>query len=156
MCAQSKCVLHLPQAAAGALCCVVCRCVFMRVSSWWRAVSERCVYAGGNCDPSLDGVVTQVPACSLVQSSLLTYLSFMAGGSGKSLQISPAWKKSGSAFTHFEKHAFELERKKYPAAAGDVLAAHNSINENVALIKLADWKLNQEWKDVYQSRSLFE
>lgn len=68
------------------------RCVFMRVSSWWRAVSVHGVYAGGNRDPSLDGLVTQVPEHSLAQSSLLTLLSCMTGSSGKSLQITSTWK----------------------------------------------------------------
>lgn len=32
-------------------------CVFMRVSSWWRAVSVHGVYAGGKCDPSQPGLL---------------------------------------------------------------------------------------------------
>lgn len=62
------------------------RCVFMRVSSWWRAVSVHGVYAGGKCDPSLDGAVTQVPEHSFVQSSLLLTF-FITASLRKSLQI---------------------------------------------------------------------
>lgn len=79
------------------------RCVFMRVSSWWRAVSVHGVYAGGNCDPSLDGVVTQVPEHSLVQSSRLTFPLFY----DRQLKEEPSNylhpKTSGPSFTRFEK-----------------------------------------------------
>lgn len=66
--------------------------VFMRVSSWWRAVSEHCVYAAGKCHPSLARAFTQVPEHSLVQSSRLTFFSVMTGSSGKGLQIIFPWK----------------------------------------------------------------
>lgn len=44
------------------------------------------VYAGGKCDPSLDGAVTQVPEHSFVQSSLLLTF-FITASLRKSLQI---------------------------------------------------------------------
>lgn len=59
------------------------------VSSWWRAVSVHGVYAGGNCDPSLDGAVTQVPEQSFVQSSLLLTF-FITDSLRKSLRITDA------------------------------------------------------------------
>lgn len=72
----------VPQTCADTVFCVH-RCVFMRVSSWWRAVSVRGVYAGGKCDLSLARAVTQVPEHSLAESSHITFLLFMMGSSGK-------------------------------------------------------------------------
>lgn len=74
-----------------------------------------------------------LPRCQ--RAALCSHLSsptslLWQAAQGRAFKLAPPEKKkSGSAFTHFEKHAFELEREKYPAAAGNVLAAHNSINE---------------------------
>lgn len=61
------------------------------------------VYAGGNCDPSLDGVVTQVPEHSLAQSSRLTFPLLY----DRQLKEEPSNyvhpKTSGPSFTRFEK-----------------------------------------------------
>lgn len=99
------------------------RCVFMRVNSWWRAVSVHVVYAGGNCDPSLDGVVTQVPEHSLAQSSRLTFPLLY----DRQLKEEPSNylhpKTSSPSFTRFEKptHVW-VRRKKYPLAVLDIPA----------------------------------
>lgn len=89
------------------------RCVFMRVSSWWRAVSVQGVCAGGNCDPSLDGAVTQVPEHSFVQSSLLLTFFLITESLRKSLQITNAWESPAPVRSRSMKnqHAFELEGK---------------------------------------------
>lgn len=84
--------------------------VFMRVSSWWRAVSEHCVYAAGKCHPSLARAFTQVPEHSLVQSSRLTFFSVMTGSSGKGLQIIFPWKIH-PYFLKKQQHIFERKKR---------------------------------------------
>lgn len=68
----------LPTQTTVAVCCASAfcdhRCVFMRVSTRSRAVSVHGVYAGGKCDPSQDGAVTQLPdwaqPCTVISSHL--------------------------------------------------------------------------------------
>lgn len=47
--------------------------VFMRVSSWWRAVPEHCVYAAGKCHPSGQSFYPGAWAqpCTVISSHLL-------------------------------------------------------------------------------------
>ena len=64
-------------------------CVFMRVSSWWRAVSVHGVYAGGKCDPSQPGLLPRCLSTAL-HSHLISPSSLLwrAGSSGEGrLQI---------------------------------------------------------------------
>lgn len=109
-------------------------CVFMRVSSWWRGVSVHGVYAGGNCDPSLDGVVIQVSEHSHLSSPSLLWQA----AQGRAFKLPPPEKSPSPAFTDFEKptYSFGLGWLKishwqfystYPTT-------HNLINEKVALI----------------------
>lgn len=73
------------------------------------------VYAGGECDPSLAGAVTQVSEYSLAQSSHLTFLSFMTDSSGMGLQITFRGKTHPYLYTLRGKrqpHIFELEGRE--------------------------------------------
>lgn len=89
------------------------RCVSMRVSCCWRALSVLSVYAGGKCDPSPARAVTQVPEHSLAQSSHLTFLSFMMDSSGTGFSNYPPLKNTTLTLQtnkHTHKTTFSVRR----------------------------------------------